>query len=195
MVIEARCVGCGKRFRLKGDPQAVDFLSLPCPECGGMLEMVSKEGETYSEMEFLLEKPLALVFWDHPADKASFMKALVKLGYEVRPIRKPALLSQWLRFNPPALLVFVCEEGKELDPYLRILNSLPMTERRKIFVVWVTSRAKTLDPRLAYLKGIELVINWEDLSRFPDLLKRGQKIWQDFYTPFLEVEEALSKEI
>ncbi len=192
-MIEARCVGCGKRYRLKGDPQAMDFLSLPCPECGGMLEVAS--GDETFEMEFLLEKPLALVFWDHTGDKAAFMKGLVKLGYEVRPIKRPALLSQWLRFNSPSLLVFVCEEDEKLDPYLKILNALPMPERRKIFVVWVTSKGKTLDPRLSFLKGLELIINTADFSRFPDILERGQKIWRDFYTPYLEVEEAVGKEI
>jgi len=191
-VIEARCVNCQKRYRLKGDPEAMDFLSLPCPECGGMLEVVS--GEEVLETEFLLEKPLALLFWDHPGEKTTFIKALVKLGYEVRPIKRPSLLNQWLRFNTPSLLIFVCEEEEKLDPYFKILNILPMPERRKIFVVWVTSKGKTLDPRLSYLKGIELIINTGDISRFPDILERGQRIWQDFYAPYLEIEEAVEKE-
>ena len=193
-MIEAQCVGCGKKYRLKGEPQAMDFLSLPCPECGGMLEVVTGEGETQG-LEFLIEKPLALVFWDYLGDKAAFFKGLAKMGYEVRPIKRAPLLSQWLRFNTPSLLVFACEEEEKLAPYLRILNLLPMPERRKIFVVWINSKSKTLDPRLAYLKGIELVVNASDLSRFPDILERGKKIWQDFYTPYFEVEEAVAKEI
>ncbi len=192
-MIEARCVSCGKRYRLKGDPQAMDFLSLPCPECGGMLEIAA--GTEGMEFEFLLDKPLALVFWEYPGDRTSFLKELAQAGYEVRPIKKAALLAQWLRFNPPSLVVFVCEEKEKLAPFLTILNKLPMPERRKIFVTWVTPGHKSLDPREAFLLSIELVVNAADLSRFVDILARGQKIWQDFYTPLTQTEEALEKDL
>ncbi len=192
MVIEARCVGCGKRYRLKGDPNAMDFLSLPCPQCGGMLELGGEE--SVFQGEFLLEKPLALVFWEETVDKSAFLKVLIGLGYEVRTLKKASLLAQWLRFHTPSLLILVCEEGK-LRPFLEILNRLSMPERRQIFTVWITNKVKTLDPRPAFLKSLQMVVNLEDLDRFPDLLERGQKIWQDFYQPFLKTQEQLEKQL
>ncbi|WP_456370068.1 hypothetical protein [Thermodesulfatator atlanticus] len=188
---EVRCTKCGKRYQLKGEREDLTFLSLPCPECGGALESV----ESLSEPTFLLDKPLALVFWEGDGDRAAFLKKLTQSGYEVRTIKKPSLLNQWLRFNTPALIVFVTEDENAIKPYLAILNSLPMPERRQMFVVWISSRARTLDPRLAYLESIEMVMNSSDLERFADVLERGQKIWKDFYTPLKQVEEALGKEI
>ncbi len=192
-MIEAKCTNCGKRYRLKGEPQAMDFLSLPCPECGGLLEVTSGTDET--NFEFLLDKPLSLVFWDFSGDRTPFLKALSNIGYEVRPIKRASLLTQWFRFNPPSLLVFVCNEREKLTPFLNILNRLPMPERRKIFTVWISPKVKTLDVREAFLLSLELTVNTADLSRFPDILERAQKIWRDFYTPYHQVEEALEKEI
>ncbi len=191
MVIEARCVGCGKRYRLKGDPNAMDFLSLPCPQCGGMLELGGEEA--VFQGEFLLEKPLALVFWEREEDKSPFLKVLMGLGYEVRTLKRASLLAHWLRFHTPSLLVLVAEEGK-IRPFVEVLNRLSMPERRQIFVVWVSDKVKTLDPRPAFLKSLQMVVSLEDLNRFPDLLERGQKIWQDFYQPFLKTQEQLEKE-
>lgn len=191
-MIEARCVGCGKRYRLKGDPNAMDFLSLPCPQCGGMLELSGDEG--LFQGEFLLEKPLSLVYWQRNEDKAPLFKAIMGLGYEVRSIKKAPLLAQWLRFQTPSLVVLVCGE-ELLRPFLDILNRLSMPERRQIFTVWVADTVKSLDPRPAFLKSLQMVVNTEDLGRFPDLLEKGQKIWKDFYHPFFSTQEQLEKEL
>jgi len=188
-VIEARCLGCGKRYRLKGDPNAMDFLSLPCPECGGMLEMSGAEEEVIIE-DFLLEKPLALVYWEEGENKNDFLKELMAQGYEVRTINRPTLLVQWLRFHTPALLVLFCGEEK-LKPFIEILERLGMLERRQIFTVWISPEVKTMDPKTAFLKSIQLVINAEDLFRFGEILKRAQKMWADFYASFLELQDQV----
>ena len=190
MVIEARCVGCGKRYRLKGDPNAMDFLSLPCPQCGGMLELGGGEEEALLG-EFLLDKPLALIFWDFAGEKTAFLKQVMNLGYEVRTLKRASLLMQWLRFHTPSLLVLLTDDPEKLKPFLSILNRLSMEERRQIFTVWVSSKVKTLDPRAAFLKSLEAVVNTADLERFADILDRVQKIWRDFYRPFRETREQI----
>ncbi|WP_041434736.1 zinc ribbon domain-containing protein [Thermodesulfatator indicus] len=201
MVSEVKCLNCGKRFKLKGESRVDDFLSLPCPECGGTLEPIkNKQSEkedlvdTVDEPALLIDKSLALVFWDIAEEKGKLLKDLIKTGYEVRLLKKPSLLTQWLRFETPALVVLAAEEEK-IRPYIDILNSLPMPERRQIFVVWITDKARTLDPRPAFLASVEIVVNTSDIPRFSEILNRGQKIWRDFYYPFKQVEESLAKEI
>ncbi|WP_197460481.1 hypothetical protein [Thermodesulfatator autotrophicus] len=199
---EVKCLNCGKRFRLKGESPSSNFFSVPCPECGGTLEPVSRDlrekedgVEGIEEPTLLIDKSLALVFWDITEEKTQLLKDLTKAGYEVRLLKKPSLLTQWLRFETPSLIVLAAEDKEKIRPYIDILNSLPMPERRQIFVVWITSKARTLDPRLAFLASVEIVVNTSDISRFSDILARGQKIWRDFYYPFKQVEEALAKEI
>ena len=191
-MIEAQCVGCGKRYRLKGDPEAMDFLAIPCPECGGMIEVLEEERP---EFEFLTEKPLALVLWELEEDGEGPKKTLERLGYEVRPLAKASILNQWLRFNLPSLVILGARESEKIAPFMEVLNRLPMEERRKVFVVWVTPLAQTLDPKEAFLKSLELVVNTKDLPRLKEVLERGQRLWQDFYAPYLQVEKALEEEI
>ena len=191
-MIEAQCVGCGKRYRLKGDPEAMDFLAIPCPECGGMLEVLEEERPEY---EFLTEKPLALFFWELEEEKESLSNTLQSLGYEVRSVTKAPIFNRWLRFNLPSLVILGARESEKIDPFMEVLNRLPMEERRKVFVVWVTPLAQTLDPKEAFLKSLELVINTKDLPRLAEVLERGKRLWQDFYTPYLQVEKALEEEI
>lgn len=192
-MIEGRCLGCGKRYRLKGDPNAVEFLSLPCPECGGMLE-ITGETEEIAIDDFLFDKPLALVFWEGIPGREDFLEELSGLGYEGRTINRPSLLIQWLRYHTPALLVLACEE-EGLQPFLEILNRLALPERRQIFVAWISPEAKTLDPKTAFLKSIQLVIGREDLARFGEILNRGKQIWDEFYASFREVQEQMKESL
>ncbi len=191
---EARCVQCGKRYRLKGDPQAMDFLSLPCPECGGRLEPVEEEGGEPLLEDFLLDRPLALVFWDVPAEKGSFLQALNQLGFESRIIKRPTHLAQWLRFHTPALLILVCEDLGQAKLLFRILDGISLSERRKIFTVWISPKVRTMDPRQALLHSLHLVINTSDLARFPEIYAKARKLWDGFYAPFRQAQEALSPE-
>lgn len=193
MVIEARCVNCGKRYRLKGDPQAMDFLSLPCPECGGMLEALGGEG-VFQE-EFLLDRPLALIYWELTEDKAAFLKTVSGLGFEPRILKRPTHLVQWLRFHTPALLVVVSEDLKQAKILFKILDTVPIAERREIFTVWVSPQVRTMDPRTALLNSLNLVVNTSDLPRFSEIYEKSKKLWDGFYAPFRQAQTQIEKEL
>lgn len=196
-MIEARCVNCGKRYRLKGDPEAMDFLSIPCPECGGMLEAMEAGGESLLPLpeDFLLDRPLALVFWDIPAEKGPFLQALNRLGFESRILKRPTHLAQWLRFHTPALLILVCEELSRAALLFKILDGVPISERREIFTIWISPKVRTMDPRTALLHSVHLVMNTNDLPHFPEIYEKTKKLWDGFYAPFRLAQEALAKEI
>ena len=193
MVIEARCVNCGKRYRLKGDPQAMDFLSLPCPECGGMLEALGGEG-TFQE-EFLLDRPLALIYWELTEDKAGFLKTVSGLGFEPRILKRPSHLVQWLRFHTPALLIIVSEDLKQAKILFKILDTVPVAERREIFTVWISPQVRTMDPRTALLNSLNLVVNTSDLPRFSEIYEKSKKLWNGFYAPFRQAQAQIEKEL
>ncbi len=194
-MVEARCTKCGKRYRLKGDPEAMHFLSLPCPECGGPLEAVQNAPTSEPLLEdFLLDRPLALIFWDISAEKAPFLQALNRLGFESRIVKQPSHLAQWLRFHTPALFILVCEDFSQAHLLLQTLNRLPLSERREIFTIWISPKVRTMDPRLALLHSIHLVINTSDLPRFPEVFEKARKLWEGFYSPFKKAQESLAQE-
>ncbi len=190
--MEAYCVNCGKRYRLKGDPEKMDVLSLRCPECGGALEIEGQEG--FIREGFFIDRPLALVYWDIPLDQEAFLEALRLQGLEAITLRQPSYLSQWLRFHTPALLVMACEELKKAILLFKILDSIPALERRDIFTIWISSKVRTLDPRQALIHSVHLVLNTNDLPRFKEIYERARKIWEEFYAPFRRVQAQVLEE-
>ncbi len=191
-VYEAYCVNCGKRYRLKADPEKLDILSLRCPECGGALEI--EDQERFIRESFFIDRPLALVYWDISDNQEDFLETLHSLGFEARVLKQPSYLGQWLRFHTPTLLVMACEELKKAALLFKILDSIPSFEKRDIFLIWISPKVRTLDPRQALIHSVHLVVNTKDLPRFKEIYNRSRKIWEEFYAPFRRVQEQIVEE-
>ena len=61
-----------------------------------------------------------------------------------------------------------------------------MDTRRKIFVVLVTDRFRTMDNMIAFNKSVNLVVNLKNIDEIEKVLKRGIADNELFYRTFRE---------
>jgi len=71
------------------------------------------------------------------------------------------------------------------------LERLKMKTRRKIYVVLLTKRFKTMDAMTSFEKSVELIINLNDIDHFEKILKRGLADHEQFYRIYREEQKSL----
>jgi predicted Zn finger-like uncharacterized protein len=64
---------------------------------------------------------------------------------------------------------------------VRLLRS---SERRRLFLVYVTSGVRTMDLHAAFLHNVNLVINPSDVEQLPEALETSIRHYNDLYRPF-----------
>jgi hypothetical protein len=94
--------------------------------------------------------------------------------------------------EPPPLVVYAAGSvGKPPYDPLSPLTSLPPRERRAVFLALVASNVKTLDGNLAFLFGVDLLVNQKDLGRLPAALYEAMRYHHRLYRSYLTALEAL----
>ena len=80
-------------------------------------------------------------------------------------------------------------DTKDLDEnnVLMYLNRLSMSIRRNIFVVFLTSRFRTMDNMTAFNKSVNIVINLKNIDEIEKILKTGLTNNIAFYKVFKEL--------
>ena len=93
--------------------------------------------------------------------------------------------------EPPPLVVYGTGsvEKPPLDE-LAPLAGLPPRERREVFLVLVANNVKTLDGNLAFLFGVDLLVNRKDLDRLPSALWDALRYHHRLYRSFRGALEA-----
>ncbi len=66
----------------------------------------------------------------------------------------------------------------------REVRLLRPSERRRLFVVYVTSGVRTMDLHAAFLQNVNLVINPSDIEQIPDALEVSIRHYNELYRPF-----------
>jgi hypothetical protein len=64
------------------------------------------------------------------------------------------------------------------------MQILPMQLRRQFFLCLLSSTKATLDAKLAFAMGVNLIINAKDLDKVKLLFARGLKEYKNFYGLF-----------
>ncbi len=66
----------------------------------------------------------------------------------------------------------------------REVRLLRPTERRRLFLVYLTSGVRTMDLHAAFLQNVNLVINPSDLEQLPEALEVSIRHYNELYRPF-----------
>lgn len=78
-------------------------------------------------------------------------------------------------FDPPEQgVAFVTREVKLLRP----------SERRRLFLVYVTTGVRTMDLHAAFLQNVNLVVNSSDLEQLPEALEISIRHYNELYRDF-----------
>lgn len=140
--------------------------------------------------DFLEEgEETALVCESDPGNHEKIKAALFNMGYHVKKATDPRDTLKKMRFHDFDIVV-VNERFGSRDPdmnhVLKFMEQMKMDVRRKMYVVLLTDRFRTMDNMIAFIKSVNLVINLENIGDFEKILKRGLADNSMFYRVFRE---------
>jgi len=67
---------------------------------------------------------------------------------------------------------------------LQHVNGLTPNYRRRMYLVLVSPQLKTLDTYLAFVNGVNLTVNTEDIGQFQQIIERSVRDFNEIYHPF-----------
>lgn len=72
----------------------------------------------------------------------------------------------------------------------REVRLLRPSERRKLFLVYLTSGVRTMDLHAAFLQNVNMVINPSDIEQLPEALEVSIRHYNELYRPFLKAMDV-----
>ena len=219
--MDITCSSCGTTLSVPDEklpPNQV--VNITCPKCKNKIKVDTGElglkpaepkKEKKAEEEFLSEYEddtspleffeegvkLAIVLESNDLHLSDITIALEELGYKViQPLNLQEAMSK-IRLHPFDMIILSDGfDGKTLDgnPIINYLNHLSMSVRRKIFLVLLSERFKTMDNMMAFAMSANLVVNPEDLPNMRLILKKGTSENEKFYKVYMDTLREVGKE-
>jgi len=128
----------------------------------------------------------ALVCTDSP-NRQAIAEGLATLGFEVYVAENTA--EALGRMREDRMDVLVLESG--FDPVeqgfafvMREIKLMRPAERRRVFFVYITPNARTMDLHAAFLNNANLVVNPADIERMPDAVDVSLRHYNELYREF-----------
>ncbi|NVM25692.1 MAG: zinc-ribbon domain-containing protein [Desulfobacterales bacterium] len=214
--MDVTCKSCGTTLNIPDEKlppsQAV---SVTCPKCKGKIRIEpsdrrlapSKEefkeagleyGDDTSPLEFFEEGTgLALVLDGNEANVMEINSALEGLSYKaILPTSINEAMGKLRLYHFDLIFLSDGFDGQDLErsPVTNYLNHLSMSVRRKIFLVLLSEKFKTMDNMMAFGKSANLVVNPDDLSSLSLVLKKALSDTEKFYKVFMDTLKEVGKE-
>ncbi len=125
---------------------------------------------------FDLNQKFALLAIDDDDRKGEVSAGLQELGYKVHVATSADDARDRLRKT--AYEVVVVDQGFQggtaLDnPLLKLLQAMPMTLRRYMFVALLATDVKTLDNMTAFAYSVNAVVNYNDVAQIKPIFQRA----------------------
>ncbi len=207
--MKIQCKECKGEFTISDEklPQARQ-LAISCPKCKARLVIPGKQAPAYpgdqtsslfptaSEVALLDEDAIdlveegvrtALLCDTDDKRRNSIAQALQELDFWVVHAENPFFALGKLRHNHYDIIVldenFHSATNSE-NLVLLHMQILPMQLRRQFFLCLLSSTKATLDAKLAFAMGVNLIINAKDLDKVKLLFARGLKEYKNFYGLF-----------
>jgi predicted Zn finger-like uncharacterized protein len=220
--MDITCSSCGTVLHVPDEKlPANQVATITCPKCKGKIKIDTRElnltaaaskkaeparnekrwaerEDDTSPLEFFEEGvKLSLVLDTDELHLSEIGPALEELGYKVvQPMSLPEAMSK-IRLHPFDLVILsdgFDQMGLEGNPIINYLNRLSMSVRRKIYVVLISTKFKTMDNMMAFTMSANLVINPEDLANMRLILKKGTSENEKFYKVFMDTLKETGKE-
>jgi len=214
--MDVTCKSCGTTLNIPDDKlppnQAV---SVTCPKCKGKIRIepsdrrlvptkeefeeagIEYEDDT-SPLEFFEEGTrLALVLDGDEANVMEISSALEGLSYKaILPTSINEAMGKLRLYHFDLVFLSHGFDGQDLErsPVTNYLNHLSMSVRRKIFLVLLSEKFKTMDNMMAFGKSANLVVNPDDLSNLSLVLKKALSDTEKFYKVFMDTLKEVGRE-
>lgn len=125
---------------------------------------------------FDLNQKFALLAIDDDDRKGEVSAGLQELGYKVHLAASADDGRDRLRKTAYEVVVVdqAFQGGTALDnPLLRLLQAMPMTLRRYMFVALLAPDVKTLDNMTAFAYSVNAVVNYNDVAQIKPIFQRA----------------------
>ncbi len=214
--MDVTCKSCGTTLKIPDEKLPPDqAVSVTCPKCKGKIriepsdrkpvsarEELQEAGIEYeddtSPLEFFEEGTrLALVLDGDEANVTEITPALEKLSYKpILPTSIGEAMAKLRLYHFDLILLSDGFDGQNLErsPITNYLNHLSMSVRRKTFLVLLSQKFKTMDNMRAFGESANLVVNPDDLSSLPLILKKVISDNEKFYKVFMDTIKEVGKE-
>ena len=119
--------------------------------------------------------------------------ALENMGYNVTEPKSDRDALKQMRFHVFDLVILnelFSSETPDENNVLKYLERLPMFTRRKVFVVLVTKRFRTMDNMAAFNKSVNIIVNTKNIDEIEKIIKKVVSDNAAFYRVF---KDALVK--
>jgi predicted Zn finger-like uncharacterized protein len=157
-----------------------------------LMDKVSQEGYDAAEKPFdFVEEGVetALLCEPDPRLRLKIHQILNNMGYQIKEPESSMSALKQMRFHVFDMVVvneFFDTEDPEDCTVLRYLEHLLIDIRRKIFVVMLTDRFRTMDNMTAFNKSVNLIVNLKNIDELEKILNRGVSDHTAFYRIFRE---------
>lgn len=114
-------------------------------------------------------------------------RILVKAGFKVYIADTPAQANERLRDGKTEVLMFSADFASELGGASLIqkkVNSMPSSDRRRLYFISLESEGATLSAHEAFSKNVNLVVNFSDVQQLPLILNRALRDYNELYSNF-----------
>ncbi|MCX7634357.1 MAG: hypothetical protein N2Z74_01265 [Syntrophales bacterium] len=81
----------------------------------------------------------------------------------------------------------------DANDLLTYFSALPMATRRKMFIVLVTERFRTMDNMAAFNKSVNLILNTKNINDAAAIIKKGVADYTAFYRVFMDTLRKMGK--
>ena len=147
--------------------------------------------DTYDEGE-----KSALVMENDAHYTEKIKEALEEIGYRYVPAENTQKAVGKMRFQNFDLVILsdhFDDVPLKQSPILDYLNHLSMSVRRKVFLVLISDKFKTMDHMMAFTMSANLVINVKNLDKVSTILKRAVSDNEKFYKVFFDTLKETGK--
>ncbi|MEO5358862.1 MAG: hypothetical protein H7843_00275 [Nitrospirota bacterium] len=143
-----------------------------------------------------IDDKTALICDDSKDRQEEAAESLDDLGYKVQTAESPDDAYERVKHNQFDIIYLHANFGggnPESNEVLEFIQSMPMSARRKIFVVLAGASYTTNDNMKAYSESVNVVINEADMREFKQVLKKSVTTNNMFYKVYNEMLRAVGK--
>ena len=207
------CTACSAKLSIPdGKIPKTGSVTVACPKCQQKIQVAAKRApvapapevskglgpeDVVSVASDPVAEPrrLAMVCVDQLHGQMRVKTALAELGYTVHIVNDPKEAIDRLWQQPYGLVILHEEYGGAADnnDVLKILQPMPMSIRRFMYVGLIGKQYQTLDPTAAFAKSVNFVVAETELSNLKAIVQEAVADHDRFYRVFREVLREAGK--
>ncbi|MEP6600180.1 MAG: zinc-ribbon domain-containing protein [Nitrospirota bacterium] len=207
------CTACSAKLSIPdGKIPKTGSVTVACPKCQQKIQVAAKrvpvapapevskgpgpEDAVGAASDPVAEpRRLAMVCVDQLHGQMRVKTALAELGYTVHIVNDPKEAIDRLWQQPYGLVILHEEYGGAADNngVLKILQPMPMSIRRFMYVGLIGKQYRTFDQATAFAKSVNFVVAETELSNLKAIVQEAVSDHDRFYRVFREVLREAGK--